>query len=54
MRTVAVSMHDLSHAETHYLCEEGNNAQSFVKFRDVYFGDDPLNHASLLKAVLPL
>jgi hypothetical protein len=42
MRTVAISMHDHSHAETHYLCDEANSAQSFVRFRDVFLEDDAL------------
>jgi hypothetical protein len=51
MKTVALSMHDRSHAETHYLCEQGNRAQSFVKFRDVFFGGDPLTTAPRVHVV---
>ncbi len=44
-------MHDRSHAETHYLCEEANRAQSLVRFRDVFFGADSLTTAPRVHVV---
>jgi TIR domain-containing protein len=51
MHTVAFSMHDHSHAETHYLCDEANDAQPFVRFRDVFLGDDRLISAPRVNVV---
>ena len=51
MRTVAISMHDHSHAETHYLCDAANTAQPFVRFRDVLLGNDPLISAPRVDVV---
>jgi hypothetical protein len=51
MPTVAISMHDHSHAETHYLCDEANTVQSCVRFRDVLLGDDPLITAPRVNVV---
>src|SRR5437870_1818564 len=41
-RTIAISMHDHAHAETHYLCEEANRIQNVLRFRDVYLDRDAL------------
>ena len=51
MPTVAISMHNHSHAETHYLCDEANVAQPVVRFRDLLLGDDPLISAPRVNVV---
>ena len=35
-------MHDNSHAETHYFCEQANAAQDVILFRDIFFADEPM------------
>jgi hypothetical protein len=51
MSTVAISMHDHAHAETHYLCDEANNTQALVRFRDVFLGEDRLISAPRVNVV---
>lgn len=51
MVTIAISMHNFSHAETHFLCQEGNTAQTPLLFRDVNLGDDPMIFAPRVNAI---
>ena len=44
-------MHDNSHAETHYFCEQANAVQDIIYFRDIYFEVEPMTTSSNVNVV---
>jgi hypothetical protein len=49
--TIGISMHDNSHAETHYFCERANEAQDSIHFRDILFDSEQMTSSPRVSIV---